>query len=138
MIVYLDSSVLLRLALRQPGGISNLDAIDAAVASGLVELECARTLDRMRLKALLSIEDLVARRTEVERILSGVHLVDVDRTVLVRAAQPLPVALGSLDAIHLATALLWREANRGDISMATHDGALAAAARAVGLDVVGA
>ncbi len=43
----------------------------------------------------------------------------------------------SVDAIHLATALLWREHSGGDIVMATHDVALAMAARACGLTVVG-
>jgi hypothetical protein len=42
------------------------------------------------------------------------------------------------DAIHLATALLWREHSAGDIVMATNDVALATAARACGLTVVGA
>ena len=57
--------------------------------------------------------------------------------VLARAAQPLPTELGTLDAIHLATALLWREHTGGDIVMATHDVALGMAARACGLSVVG-
>lgn len=47
------------------------------------------------------------------------------------------MSLGTLDAIHLATALLWRERESADILMATHDGALAVAARASGLRVVG-
>ena len=58
--------------------------------------------------------------------------------VLARAAQPLPTELGTLDAIHLATALLWREHARTDVVMATHDVALATAARAHGFTVVGA
>jgi hypothetical protein len=33
-------------------------------------------------------------------------LVDLDTTVLERAAQPMPTELGTLDAIHLATAVL--------------------------------
>jgi hypothetical protein len=57
--------------------------------------------------------------------------------VLARAAHPLPTELGTLDAIHLATALLWREQRGDDIVMATHDGALATAARACGLVVLG-
>jgi hypothetical protein len=57
--------------------------------------------------------------------------------VLDRAAQPLPTELGTLDAIHLATAVLWKEMTREDLTMATHDGALAIAAEAHGLRVVG-
>jgi len=57
--------------------------------------------------------------------------------VLERAAQPMPTELGTLDAIHLATALLWREMTRVNLVMATHDGALALGAQAHGLPVVG-
>ena len=45
--------------------------------------------------------------------------------------------MGTLDAIHLATALLWKEMSRKDLVMATHAGALALGARAHGLRVVG-
>jgi hypothetical protein len=64
--------------------------------------------------------------------------VDIDAVVLDRAAQPMPTELGTLDAIHLATALLWKEMTRVDLVMATHDGALALGAQAYGLPVVGA
>ena len=46
-------------------------------------------------------------------------------------------SLRTLDAIHLATALLWREQFRVDLTMATHDGALGLAARAHGMPVAG-
>ena len=42
------------------------------------------------------------------------------------------------DAIHLATALLWKEQAGKELSMATHDVALAIAAKASGLRVIGA
>ena len=61
----------------------------------------------------------------------------LDAVVLDRAAQPMPTELGTLDAIHLATALLWKEMTRVDLAMATHDGALALGAQAHGLPVVG-
>jgi len=53
------------------------------------------------------------------------------------ARVPLPPAL-RVKVDVLATALLWREHSGGDIVMATHDVALATAARACGLTVVGA
>jgi hypothetical protein len=63
---------------------------------------------------------------------------EITAPVLTRAAQPLPTELGTLDAIHLATALLWREQRAAELVMATHGTALATAARAFGLHVVGA
>ena len=63
-----------------------------------------------------------------------------DEQIAVRreaAAQPFPTELGVLDAIHLATATVWREQAGTELVMATHDVALATAARASGLPVVG-
>jgi uncharacterized protein len=137
VIAYLDSSVLLRKVLRQPGALREWAAIRTGVASALAETECLRSLDRLRLRTGLADRDLALRREAVFRLLDSLEVVEVTAPVLARAAQPLPTELGTLDAIHLATALLWREHNGGDIVMATHDVALATAARACGLAVVG-
>jgi hypothetical protein len=45
--------------------------------------------------------------------------------------------LGTLDAIHLSTAISWRDARNTELTMATHDKSLATAARAIGLHVIG-
>ncbi len=65
------------------------------------------------------------------------EVVEITRPVLARVAQPLPTTLGTLDAIHLATALLWQERSGANHVVATHDQALAIAARASGMKVVG-
>ena len=137
MIAYVDASVLLRLILREKGRLREWGAVRRGVASALVETECLRTLDRLRLAHGLTDGDLSARREAVYRLLEPMDVIDVDRVVLSRASQPLPTALGTLDAIHLASALLWREQSAEDLVMATHDGALAVAARASGIRVVG-
>jgi len=138
VIVYLDSSVLLRVVLGQTGSLREWKAIERAVASELVEVESLRTLDRLRLEERLPDEQIASRREAVYRLLDSVEIVEPNRSVLQRASQPLPTSLGTLDAIHLATALLWREKTGTDLAMATHDDALATAARASGLRVVGA
>jgi predicted nucleic acid-binding protein len=137
VIAYLDSSVLLRKVLRQPGSLGEWSAIRTGVASALAETECLRTLDRLRLRSGLPDKELARRRETVFRLLESIEVVEVTAPVLARAAHPLPTELGTLDAIHLATALLWREHTGGDIVMATHDGALGTAAKACGLRVVG-
>jgi hypothetical protein len=70
-------------------------------------------------------------------LVGSLELVEVDPIVLERAAQPMPTELGTLDAIHLATALLWKDMTKADLVMATHDASLALAAQAHGLRVVG-
>ena len=138
MIAYLDSSVLLRVVLGQPGSLAEWGRVELGVASALVEVECLRTLDRLRLRAGLSDKDLVERREAIYRLTERMQLIDVDTLVLRRASQPHPLPLGTLDAIHLATALLRVELFPGEpMVMATHDAALASAARASGLRVIG-
>lgn len=137
MIAYLDSSVLLRKVLGQTAALREWPSIRNGVASALVETECLRTLDRLRLRIGLSDRELARRRETMFRLLDRIEVVEVTPSVLARAAQPLPTELGTLDAIHLATALLWREHSGGDLVMATHDAGLATAARASGLAVVG-
>jgi len=138
MIAYLDASVVLRLILGEPEPLPEWGLVEAAIASALTEVECLRTLDRlMRLGSLTAVE-LAERRTAVYRLLEAVEVVDVSRSVLRRAAEPFPTPLGTLDAIHLSTALIWRDARNTAVGMATHDKALATAARSMGLEVIGA
>jgi len=137
MTAYLDSSVVLRLVLREAGALREWRAVRRGVASALVELECLRTLDRLRLRQRLADPDVAARREAVFRLLEEVEVVMPTHAVLMRAAHPLPTELGTLDAIHLASALAWREEAGEDLLIATHDAALARAARASGLRVVG-
>jgi len=137
MIAYVDASVLLRVALRQPDALPEWRQIRQGVSSALITTESLRTLDRLRLRAKLSDEEIANRRAAILRLIASLELVEIDAVVLDRAAQPMPTELGTLDAIHLATALLWKEMSRVDLVMATHDGALGLAAKAHGLAVLG-
>ena len=137
MIAYLDASVVLRLILGEPEPLAEWPRVEAAVTSALTEVECLRTLDRLMRVGSLTAEELAERRTAVYRLLEAVEVVDVARPVLGRAAEPFPTPLGTLDAIHLSTALIWRDARNLSPVMATHDKALATGARSVGLEVIG-
>ena len=138
MIAYVDASVLLRVALAQPDVLPEWSRIRQGVASALVMTESLRTLDRLRRRANLTDVEVAKRRATNLGLIASLELVEVDAVVLDRAAQPMPTELGTLDAIHLATALLWKDMTQVDLVMATHDGALALGARAHGLPVVGA
>jgi predicted nucleic acid-binding protein len=137
MTAYVDSSVVLRLVLGQRGALAEWRTVRRGVASALVEVECLRTLDRLRVREGLDDATLAERRSAVFALLEAVDVVEPTRAVLARAAQPLPTELGTLDAIHLATAMVWQEREAPDLVMATHDVPLATAARALGLRVVG-
>jgi len=137
VIAYVDASVLLRVALRQPDALPEWRQIDRGVSSALVTTESLHTLDRLRLRPRLADAEIATYRATILELIASLELVEIDAVVLDRAAQPMPTELGTLDAIHLASALLWKEMTRADLVMATHDAALALAARAHGLPVVG-
>lgn len=137
MIVYLDSSVVLRVVLGQPGRIPEWKRIITGVASSLVEMECLRTIDRLRLAGQLSVEETALRREAIYRVLERLDLVELTSAVLHRASQPMTAPLGTLDALHLATADLWRETRGKELIFATHDRALALGARGSGFRVIG-
>ncbi len=137
MIAYVDASVLLRLALGQSNALAEWPKIRRGVSSSLVKTESLRTLDRLRLRAKLPDAEVAIRRAAILTLLESIEVVDLDGTILDRASQPMPTELGTLDAIHLATALLWKEMTGMELSLATHDEALGLGAKAHGLPVVG-
>jgi len=136
VIAYLDTSALLRIILREAGALDDLRTYDGLVSSELIAVESARTIDRLRNQGALTMDEAAARVAAVSEWLEAVDLVLLRPPVLSRASEPMPVPIGTLDAIHLATALLWRE-RAGTLEMATHDAALGAAARAFGFHVRG-
>lgn len=137
MIAYLDASVILRLVMKEADPLQEWPDIVQGVASTLAEVEVFRTLDRMRFyDPLVPDRALAARREAAFGVMEGLETVEITRTILSRAAQPLPTALGSLDAIHLVSAMSWRE-EFGNLFFATHDRGLGICARASGFKVLG-
>ncbi len=137
MTVYVDSSVILRLVLGEPSPLVATGSLDDGVTSALLEVECLRTLDRVRLQEPARADHLSFSRAAVYQVVRALTVVDISRAVLERASLPLPVPLGTLDAIHLASALLFREQEGVELAFATHDARLALAARAMGFVVMG-
>ena len=125
-----QTSVILRLALGQPNGLTEWSKIQRGVSSALVATESLRTLDRLRLRAKLSDVEVATRGAAILALVSSLELVELDAAVLDRASQPMPTDLGTLDALHLATALPWKEMTATQITMATHDEALGVGAKA--------
>jgi predicted nucleic acid-binding protein len=136
VVAYVDTSVVLRVVLAEPSPLREWRSIDVAITSELTRVEALRTLDRARIRMRLSDSEIAGRRADVLEVLSSFHFADLDGRVLERAAEPYPTTLGTLDALHLATALLVRR-KYPDLSFATHDAELGDAARAQGFRVLG-
>jgi predicted nucleic acid-binding protein len=86
---------------------------------------------------LLTEDEYATKLFEVERFFSTARVLGIDQPLLHAASRRLPVRLATLDAIHLATAERFRAEFDEPFVFATHDGELAAAARAAGFDVIG-
>jgi predicted nucleic acid-binding protein len=134
---YVDTSVLLRVVLGEPRPLTEWRSIDLALTSELTRIEALRTIDRARIELRLSDTEVAERRALILGALDGFHLARLDGVVLDRAAEPFPTLVRTLDAIHLATALLSRAEHQG-LVFATHDHAQAMGARSVGFRVIGA
>jgi len=76
-----------------------------------------------------------AAMAAAETLIAGLVLVESSPVVLARALEPFPVPVRTLDALHLATALYFVE-RRARTTLATYDQRMAAAATAVGLEVI--
>lgn len=135
MKVYVESSVVLRRILRQPGAIEDWSHWDWVVTSELTRIEARRTFDRLRIRGVLTSAGLADMVSFLRAYTSRFEEIRIKPAVLERAASALPTELKTMDAIHLATALLWIEEKGENLTLVTHDRQLAIAARASGLDV---
>ena len=135
MITYVDASVLLRIILVEADPLPTWWEIEP-VSSELIRVESLRVLDRARLA--FQHDDLEASEYRVAAldVLKALRLAPISTSVLERAADPFPTSLGTLDAIHLATAMQIRD-EYPDLVFATHDRELATAALSMGFEVQG-
>jgi hypothetical protein len=134
--IYFDSSVVLRVVLGERNRLAEWARASQAVTSEITRVECLRALDRLRLDGGMPDRELSRRRAATLTVLSGMEAVRINRAVLARAAEPFPTRVRTLDAVHVASAMLAR-ARIPALRFATHDVDLAAAAVAEGLPVLG-
>ncbi|WP_315071632.1 type II toxin-antitoxin system VapC family toxin [Actinomyces massiliensis] len=126
--IYVDTSAALLVLLGQEGAASaqaflnRLASRERVTSSVLLQIEMMRALHRERLSLTIAQE-----------LLDGVELMPINDDVVERACA-MTEELKSLDAIHLATALLLDDP-RDPVTVFTHDVRLADAARSHGLAV---
>lgn len=140
MIAYIDSSVLIRILLKHPNALREWSDVIIGVASTLLSVECCRALDQLRHRGEIDGAEVDDKRHTLTTFLTRLETLPLNSRVLEIASRPLPTSLATLDAIHLATALVYRESQPADerpVVFATHDRALAKAASALKFDVLG-
>jgi predicted nucleic acid-binding protein len=136
VISLVDTSVILRKLFGEPSMLAEWPRIREAFASRIILVELGRIVDRARLAGEIDDAQVEQLQSEARRLLRSIALVALTDRILTRAAGPMPTVVGSLEAIHLATAQELA-ASRPALMLATHDRQLARAARASGLDVCG-
>jgi predicted nucleic acid-binding protein len=127
-LLYLDSSSLVKLWIREPETEAMLDLLrdrPELATSALSRVEVMRVLRRARRPSLVL--------EKAQEALAGVSMIGVDGPILEAAAGLEPMSLRSLDAVHLVTALsLQPELD----AMVCHDKRLITAGRQAGLEVL--
>lgn len=132
MVAYLDSSVLLRHILLGEEPIRHALAFPRVVSSELIEIECRRVLHRYRLAGELTDESMASARERLDAVLSGLDLLEMTKPIKQRAMDPFPVTVRTLDAMHIATALMVADETDG-LTLFSHDRGMNLCARSLGL-----
>lgn len=137
MKVYLDTSIILRKLLAEPGPLKEWGRWDAGCTSEITRVEALRTLDRLRLQGDLDDAEVTEKRRLLREIMETADSITLDTQILDRASQSYPTVIGTLDAIHLASALLYLEEKDEKLVFLTHDHRLGLAAQALGFETLG-
>jgi predicted nucleic acid-binding protein len=136
--VYAESSAILAWLLDEPSGPDVrgvLSEADMIVASDLTLIESDRVLVRAAVLGELTHAEAADRRAHLMRAASHWHVLRIGPEVVERARQPFPSEpIRTLDAIHLASALVARSALPG-LELVSLDERIRRAALPLGLRV---
>ncbi|MEW6273243.1 MAG: PIN domain-containing protein [Thermodesulfobacteriota bacterium] len=124
--IYLDTSVALAHLLAEDRFPDAALWRESLVASRLLEYECWTRLHARKLGS--------SHGDRLRELLARVAFLELTPIVLARATEPFPVAVRTLDALHLSSLLFLRERGVG-LALATYDERLRGAARRLGVEI---
>jgi predicted nucleic acid-binding protein len=122
--IYLDTSVALAQLLAEDRKPPAELWAEPLVSSRLLEYEVWTRIHARRLAE--------GHGEAVRTLLARVAFVELDRRVLARALEPFPAPVGTLDALHLASAEFVREHGQ-EVVLASYDRQMLRAARLLGM-----
>jgi uncharacterized protein len=137
MTAYLDASVVVRKLQREAGSLKEWGQWERAFSSELLRVEVLRAVDRARLRGALTDNEVADIVMRARAILDGLELLKLSPSILNRAAQSFLTRLGTLDALHLASAVRLAESTGIVLTFLTHDAELGTAARSMNFVVEG-
>jgi predicted nucleic acid-binding protein len=136
MIAYAESSAVLAWVLGEPEGEqvrSVLAEAERVGSSTLTAVECARALARGAATGRIGRADELAAARLLEGAMASWAMLETGSRILQRASSRFPVEpVRTLDALHLATALAFQEAN-STLVLVSLDDRIRANARSLGL-----
>ena len=140
MILYFDSSALVKRYVEEQGSSDVLDWMDDSDLNGTVlvtRAEVAAAITRAVRMRYVSQEEARQFLEIFRKEWSGFHRLPVTETLVARAdALACEHALRGYDSIHLAAALTWQELLDVPVTLVTYDRELAETARASGMAVL--
>lgn len=125
--IYLDTSVLLAHLLAEDRRPDPAIWAEPVVTSRLAEYELWTRINARGLTG--------SHGDALRMVLGSLAIIELAPPVLARALEPFPVAVRTLEALHLASAHWLREQGQS-VRVASYDTRLGAAARALGLETV--
>ena len=120
--IYIDSSVVLARLLAEEKAPPESFFNEELVASALLEYE---VWNRIHASAVAR-----PRSADARTLLDRIEFYEMTPTTLVRALEPFPVAIRTLDALHLATAIYLVNIGN-EVTLASYDRRMLAAAAAL-------
>jgi predicted nucleic acid-binding protein len=140
LILYLDTSALVKLYAEEPGSevVRRAVAGSDLIATSLISYAEARSaLARKCRGGEITRAALKRLKQEFERDWARLHVLPVDQTLVLKAGDLTEAhALRALDALHLATADSLQAVLRATVTFACFDGALNGAAKIRGLELL--
>jgi hypothetical protein len=125
-VIYLDSSVVIAQLLMEERRPPEAMWQQSLTSSRLLQYEIWNRIHARGLDA--------SHGVEVGNTLARIYLVEMSLSVLARALRPFPIAVRTLDSLHLATIeSLTREGET--VELASYDNRMLAAARALGIPI---
>ena len=97
MIVYLDSSVVLRPLLGQPKTLSAWGKWTTAYSSELLGVECRRAIDRLRLEGFYDDGQVAQAMEQLTRIERTIRQIRLSRSIIQGAAKTMPTIVKTLE-----------------------------------------
>jgi predicted nucleic acid-binding protein len=125
-VIYLDTSVALAYLLTEDRTLPDSIWKELLVSSRLLEYEI---WNRIHARGLAR-----SHGDEVRALIGRVALIELAPPVLARTLEPFPIAVRTLDALHLS-AIEFLRSRRQMVKLATYDKKMLAGARALGIPI---